>query len=867
MADPEDRDAGLTPPERTVSASSETKTEDLPNGPLPDARIGAYRILELLGAGGMGDVFLAYDERLRRRVAIKRIRSDAAVTGRARERLRREAAAAAALNHPAIVHVYDILSDESGEAIVMEYVEGETLAAARSRGPLPPAEAVRIGRQVAEGLAAAHAAGLLHRDLKTQNVMTTAAGRVKVLDFGLAKRLRPAPGDDTLTSEGSLVGTVRSMSPEQARGLDLDARSDLFSLGVLLYEICTGRPPFHGESPTETLLKLVAEPPAPIRQVSPGTPAALAALVDELLQKDPQRRPESAADVAARLAAMEETAACAVGSRSAAGRRGPGWRTLVAIAAGLLGTIAGAIFLWGRSWSPRPLAVLALSPVMPAAEGDERLGATAFAVREAIVRALADLEGVETVTADEVAADALTLQQTVRAVGADEVVVPAISCAGASCRVFLRRQGGSDVRVLGSSRPFDVSTDAEDALALTSAVALGVREIFADHRARGAGRDLQLRSEDFQSYLSIRASTARGKVPTEGDISALEELVRFSPGLFEARLLAASFARTLKLRTRALRLLHEASARQPDDPRLLYEAFLAELETGTPDDAERALGALESVVPGDVRVARGRARLLVARGKTAEALAVYQRLLRERLSWRTLWSLANLEIDLGDGPTAREHLRQLLELSPRNPRGRAKLAELEWTLGDPLQAARIYEELLREQDGWENAANLGWSRLLAREYGAAADSYRHALGLRDHDLRARLNLGIALDGAGDHAGARKEYAELLERAAERGQRGGLSASERLLEAQALARLGRTVPAVELTMKALAQGESNRQAVFQAALIYALCGDTNSAIVRASEARASGLSRAWFGLPGFESVRADPQFQALLAPGP
>ena len=872
MADPKDAERRpAAPPE-----SSETVTEDA-GAALggSQAHIGAYRILELIGTGGMGDVFLAYDERLRRRVAIKRIRSDAEATPRARQRLRREAEAAAALSHPAIVHVYDIVSDDSGDAIVMEYVQGETLDVMRSRGPLPPRQATNIGRQVAEGLAAAHALGFVHRDLKTQNVMLTPSGQVRILDFGLVKELeRPLP-DQALTAEGSLLGTLRSMSPEQAQGRSLDARSDLFSLGVLLYEICTGRPPFEGESPTETLVQLIAHPPRPIRDVNPQVPSRLATLVDQLLEKDPARRPASAAELAARLAEMEGLEG-ETGSAAAADPRGDSrtiadsparatWRRSIPIVAGVALLVAAAFALDAlrrRGTVDPPTAVLVAEPNLASPAADERTRLAAFAVRESVVRTLAGLQGIEPVAAEELPANPLTLQQTARAVAADEVVVPAIDCSGASCRVSLRRQRAGDAHVLASSTPVDVSSEPEDALGLASAIVLGVRELYAGHALRGAVPNLELRGADFERYLSFQRRASGGQVLTAADVDELERLAQSSPGLIEARLLAASAARALKDRTRALRVLQGGSPDDQADPRLLRQRFLLDLETGQMSDAERALSALEARVPGDVRVLRGRAQLLILQGRLAEAAEVRRHVLRLRPTWRNLWFLADVETETGDEKAAREHLRRLLEISPDNPRGRAKLAELEWFLGDPAQAVRIYEGLLKEQETPENIANLGWSRLLAGEYGAAADAYRRALELRPADLRARLNLGIALQGLGDDAGARLAYGEVLERAAVRGAAGPLTASERLLQAQALARLGRKVEAVELTMQALNEGQRGRQEVFQAALIYALCGDTNHALVLARDARQRGLSRSWFRIPGFETMRAVPGFAEL-----
>ena len=175
------------------------------------ATIGSYRVERRLGRGGMGEVFLAWDDRLGRRVAIKRIREGSDWAGQG-ERFRREARAAARLSHPAIVHVYDLLEDDAGLAIVMEYVEGPTLADLTAGGLPEPALAVRLARDVAEGLAAAHAAGLVHRDLKAENVVVTAAGRAKILDFGLAKPVFGNEGEESLTAHGAVIGTATAQA-------------------------------------------------------------------------------------------------------------------------------------------------------------------------------------------------------------------------------------------------------------------------------------------------------------------------------------------------------------------------------------------------------------------------------------------------------------------------------------------------------------------------------------------------------------------------------------------------------------------------------------------------------------------------------
>ncbi len=265
-------------------------------------RIGNYRIDSELGEGGFGKVYRAYDEQLDRPVAIKVITASELADPTARERFRREARSAAGLTHPAIVQVHELGSEDDRDYIVMELVEGHTLADLLRDGPLEPLRAAALFREIAEGLAAAHAKNIVHRDIKAQNVMVTPDGHAKILDFGIAKRL--ASNERSLTVLGTAVGTLYTMSPEQVGSEGVDHRSDLFSLGVILYQALTGRAPFRANSVRELLAEICVHDPPPLTELDPNIPPALSRLIVGLLQKEPRDRPQTAAEVAAELAGV-----------------------------------------------------------------------------------------------------------------------------------------------------------------------------------------------------------------------------------------------------------------------------------------------------------------------------------------------------------------------------------------------------------------------------------------------------------------------------------------------------------------------------------------------------------------------------------
>jgi TolB-like protein/Tfp pilus assembly protein PilF len=328
-----------------------------------------FRITDKLGEGGMGEVYLATDTRLDREVALKVLPDELAGDPDRRSRFEHEAKAASAINHANITAIYDVGETDGIHYIVMEHVDGEDLVTRMAAGALEEREIVKIGERVADALADAHAVGITHRDIKPANIMVTSRGQVKVLDFGLAK-LR-AGGDDpldegaptqTMTQPGVVMGTVRYMSPEQALGKSLDARSDIFSLGVVLYELATGQAPFVGETSAETITKINRDDPTPLRSLNQGLSAELERIVRKCLEKDPDRRYQSARELAVDLRNLARDGDSGATGQVEVDRTKPKWLMELGVAIAVVVVIfAGlAFFKQRRSKTPRVSSIAVL---------------------------------------------------------------------------------------------------------------------------------------------------------------------------------------------------------------------------------------------------------------------------------------------------------------------------------------------------------------------------------------------------------------------------------------------------------------------------------------------------------------------------
>jgi serine/threonine-protein kinase len=876
-------------------------------------KIGPYRVLQRLGVGGMGEVFLAHDERLDRRVAIKRIRPDGKTSPGQRERFRREARVAARLNHPAIVQVYDVLEEsEHVEHIVMEYVEGTTLRALAAQGLLDLPRALRIAREIADGLDTAHHEGIVHRDLKAENVLVTRTGHAKISDFGIAKQLLTG-GEPELTQGNVVLGTYRTMSPEQARGEAVDHRSDLFSLGVLLYEILTGRSPFEAENPLATLNRILFHAPVPVRTLRPEVPEEISSLVDQLLQKDPFLRPRTAGEVRWHLDALLSPGTAAgesptliepgvlppTGVRSTplpqavshaspspAGTSDPRGgspadsalttlqprpRRLVLLAAGLLLLIglasAGAWLVFRRS-AP-PLYVAVLEPEARAGSGSSETALLSSGVRVAVLQALVELEGISPLSMDEVDAVTGSPRQVAQALSAGEVITARLDCRPESCRVSLNRLRGADGSVLWAES-LEVPTD--DFFLLAQAVAGQIRRGYGDLRPRKGSTALAASSRDIQELLALRRGFDAQSIPRDRILADLEKIRRRSPRFLEAYLLEADVlrhrfwvSRRREDLDRASRLLEEARELAPGNPQPLFLWVDVALAGKDLEQAEEALHELHDLVPGDVRVLEREARLLDARGQSQEALVLMRTAARLHPSVRRLSNLAQMEFQQGEIAAARGTLQRLLQRSPGNLEGLSLLAVIELWNGDLNRAAALYRQLVQRSPSIATLSNLGLAYLLLGRYQEATDTFQRACEHEPQNPGCTLNLADARALMGQKAQAEELYRRVVALA----ESDPAAATPPLLtiKAQALAHLGEGRSAVSAVQEALRLAPDQGPTVYEAALVYVLLGEDHSAHVNAEKALQLGLNPRAFSIPWFAPLHRRPEFRALLTKAP
>jgi serine/threonine-protein kinase len=839
--------------------------------------VGPYRIVEKLGSGGMGDVYLAEDTRLGRKVALKSLTREWAQAPDARRRLEREARAAAGLNHKNIAGVYDVLDAPEASYIVMEYAPGESLAEALKRGPLPPEAVVFVGVQLCDALAAAHARGIVHRDLKPANLILAPDGQLKVLDFGLAKSLDLDPGfvlesgEVTLSSGGRLVGTLPYVPPEHVLGEPVDERSDIYAAGVVLYELLTGHRPFDAPDKKALAQAIVDGEPPDLLSLRPELPEELARVVKRAMARDPARRPTTAVALRAELSELSGAHSGwktltdlerPIGLRSTSGaarRRARRRNRLIAAAAaaGVLGLVVLVVGGRGRVPSaperPPVIAVLPLSN----ASGDAAYDPVLIGFADLIVSALAGLPGVNVVSRSAVMEQREHLAQPTRLareLGADLLVDGSVQRSASRVRVALSVvKAGSNV--VGWSRVFEGAGD--DLFELQRSVAQAVAEavrggISAEDLAR-IERAVPVSEAALAKYGEARKLLDRGDVSGNPEKAialfeeALEEAPRFAlaaAGLAEAYWAKYAGTKDGHDAEEARRALDRALAFDPDQPqvRLALAEHLG--KTGKAAEAIEELDRVLHLQPSSDDAHRRRGQLLLERGRVEEGLAELHRARDLRPGfWRNHYSLGLAFFDLGRYREAVSSWTRVTELQPDSAWGHLALGAAQQAAGDRRSAASNYRRSIDLDPSPQAWSNIGQVAYVEGRYDAAREAFEAALRLDPNHAPAYRNLGDLYKRLGDRERALRRYERAVERAEEAVRVNPGSALDHARLAVYQAKAGRVSAALGSIQRALELSPENVEVLYRRAVVCALAGRRAEARETLERALARGYSRA------------------------
>jgi serine/threonine-protein kinase len=695
----------------------------MPNSAFIGSSLNHYRILEPLGQGGMGEVFLAVDTELGRKVALKLLPEHWMSDTERVRRFKQEARAASALNHPNILTVHEIGEVNGRHFIVSEFVEGETLRQRIKSGPIRPLAALEIATQVASALVAAHRAGIIHRDIKPENVMVRPDGLVKVLDFGLAKLAEPRQVDYSITEPGQVVGTPHYMSPEQARGVIVDARTDIFSLGLMLYEMIAGRPPFAGATATDVIISIVQDEPEPLRSYAPDASPELERILARALRKNPQERYETAADLLSDLKGLQQRLALdttPVAAGEMPSRQPWPWRKVsVAAVIALLLVVAWLWLAQRKSESSAPvIAVLPFKNLSAEPESEY----FADGLTDEIIRNLSLIEGLD-VRSRTSSFAFKDKPRNIREVG-EQLKVSllldgSVLRSAGNLRINAQLVRVSDDIPLWSGR-FD--RESKDIFTIQDEISRSVVNELRLKLGRGKRR-YDTNPETYELYLKGRSFLVRGSIPNATRSAALFEQVTakdpaFAPayaGLADAYAILSSIlveghvdseAAYAKMRATAERALQL-------DP-LLAEAHAAMGHVYARDldwtGAEKAFRRATELNPNLTTAYLDLAyRVLAPTGKVEEALREIDKALRADPLSPMIWQFRGMIlVSAGRFDDGIASCRQALAADPNSP------GWVEGTLARGLfQTGRTAEAiaiLQKEKEGGEGHLGYAYAR-------------------------------------------------------------------------------------------------------------------------------------------------------------
>ena len=825
--------------------------------------VSHFRIHERIGRGGMGEVYRAEDTRLGREVALKFLPPEIAPDERKRRRFFREARAASALDHPNICTIYEVDETEDGQIfLAMALYRGTTLRERIESGSLGTAEAVDTALQLIRGLERAHEHGIVHRDLKPSNVFVTEDGLVKLLDFGLAK----LSDGSRVTRSGTAVGTIGYMAPEQVLAQDVDHRADLWSFGVMLYEMLTGRLPFTADSEASTLYAVVHSEPSDLREVRPELPDELHRVVERCLAKDPVERYGAASAVRRDLERLQSKVQSedvlptqgwlrpmpTTGSKrrsTGLSHLRPWWRRLgpwrIAVAALLAATLGAAFWLLAREApdaatvrfaAPRSLAVLPLENLTGRAD----LEYLPQGVGAVLVGQLARLPGVHVVARDEVWSirrkhPSASAREVARELGVDAILEGQFLSVGDRSQVHLSLVEAATGFVAWSrtvEAPSGGLLELQSELASEVAQRLATTSSGLGEAAVAPGTQSE---EAYAFFVRGEALWTREPSDVDGAVELLRQAVTVDP----------SFA--LAHATLGLALVGQGSAGEPSalDEALLHaeralaldpampEALLARAEVwegrGRTEEAIAELERLVALYPELDRASNQLARAYRRDGRLSEAERTVRQALRRRPEYWRLWNtLGGLMLRQGAYQDAREAFKKaasLTELEYGTPY--ENLATLELMQGNFQAALDAFERLPQPIEDAEVASNLGTTYFYLGDMDEAARYYRTALRLRPSSP-FHANLGDVYDRQGNAEAARREYGRAADMLAGDGV-APPSREDALARTMYLAKAGRCDEALDRGARLEQEVTLAAQSATTLAKAHAACGARDGAL--------------------------------------
>ncbi len=853
----------------------------------PGTRLGPYEILAALGAGGMGEVWRARDTRLGREVALK-VLPEALADDRERvSRFQREAQHLAAFNHPGIAAIYSFETVEGVQLLVMEMVPGETLRELIAAGPLGLSRALGIARQVADALDAAHGKGILHRDLKPANVKVTPEGKVKLLDFGLAKAFGPGPSasdisksptlDTGATRQGTVLGTVSYMSPEQARGQPLDGRSDVWSFGCLLYEMLSGRKAFTGDSASDILVAILDREPDWTALPAATLPPVLS-LLEGCLAKSRDARTAGLAEARQVIDSVLEIRAATAPrsglSVSARIRRAPrawaGAGALLAVAASAL------LYVALRGKTTRALPATKLLAILPATDFTGRSDGRLFCdgVSASLRAKLNHVSGVQVVLPSEAAAARGTdPARAARDEGANLILQPGVRQAGNRLQIIYSLRLASSPEQLDSAEVTGPEADVfhlEDELAKKIAASLDIRfggRAAAPHGGIPPGPP---QSDYFVALGHLERYDDRAEVQKAIEILTripkADDLALVQAALGRAYLAAYGLSKDAKLvdlaRTSAERAI-TLDRELPEAEVTLGQILTA---TGSPRKAVEVIREALKKEPMNFEAVEALAYALEQSGSAAEAESAYLRAAELRpTAWSSFNKLGGFYFFKDDYEKAAEAYRRAIALNPGVARVRSNLGAVLVRLGRYEEALTEFRHSLEIQPSAPAFSNVGTCLYLLGRYSEAAASFQKAVELAPKDFRWGAYLGDALALIpGRAADARKAYGSALALGEEELRIDPSNLRTRVLVARCLARLGETKRAWSETRQAVASSSEDPDVLQRAAANAAILGYRTEAIRWLEAAVAKGLATGEIATnPDFSVLKADPAFHDLL----